>query len=63
MLPSKIDQMKVSHETGSEANFGFERALMPSCLGMCPPKAAFFSFRMQPWCVVLVFECQVSEIV
>ncbi len=29
MLPSKIDQMKVSHETGSEANFGFGRALMP----------------------------------
>ncbi len=46
-LPSKIDQMKVSHETGSEANFGFGRALMPSCLGMPPPKAAFFSFRMQ----------------
>ncbi len=32
MLPSKIDQMKVSHETGSEANFGFGRALMPSYL-------------------------------
>ncbi len=48
MLPSKIDQMKVSHETGSEANFGFGRALMPSYLGMCPPKAAFFSFRIQP---------------
>ncbi len=47
-LPSKIDQMKVSHETGSEANFGFGRALMPSCLEMLPPKAAFFSFRMQP---------------
>ncbi len=30
MLPSKIDQMKASHETGSEANFGFGRALMPS---------------------------------
>ncbi len=48
MLPSKIDQMKASHETGSEANFGFRRALMPSCLVMLPPKAAFFSFRMQP---------------
>ncbi len=48
MLPSKIDQMKASHETGSEANFGFGRALMPSCLGMLPPKAAFFSFWMQP---------------
>ncbi len=32
MLPSKIDQMKVSHETRSEANFGFGHALMPSCL-------------------------------
>ncbi len=32
MLPSKIDQMKVSYETGSEANFGFGRALMPSTL-------------------------------
>ncbi len=30
MLPSKMDQMKVSHETGSEANFGFGRALMSS---------------------------------
>ncbi len=48
MLPSKIDQMKVFHETGSEANFGFGRALMASYLGMCPPKAAFFSFQMQP---------------
>ncbi len=48
MLPSKIDQMKASHETGSEANFGFGRALMPSYLEMLPPKTAFFSFRMQP---------------
>ncbi len=48
MLPSKIYQMKVSHETGSEANFGFGRALMPSYLGMCPMKAVFFSFRKQP---------------
>ncbi len=48
MLPSKIDQMKVSNETGSEANFGFGCALMPSYLEMLPPKAAFFSFRMQP---------------
>ncbi len=47
MLPSKIDQMEVSHEKGSEANFGFGRALMPSYLGMLSPKAAFFSFRMQ----------------
>ncbi len=50
MLPSKIDQMKASHETGSETNFGFGRALMPSYLGMCSPKAAFFSFQMQPAC-------------
>ncbi len=48
MLPSKIDQMNVSQETGSEANFGFGCALIPSHLGMCPTKAAFFSFRMQP---------------
>ncbi len=48
MLLPKIDQIKVSHETGSEANFGFGRALMPSYLGMLPPKTAFFSFRMQP---------------
>ncbi len=41
LLPSKFDQMKVSHETGSKANFRFRRALMPL-------KAAFFSFRMQP---------------
>ncbi len=54
MLPSKIAQMKVSHETGSEANFGLGRALMPSYCGMCPPKAAFFSFRMQPRCAVCV---------
>ncbi len=42
--------MKVSHETGSEANFGFGRALMPSYLEMLPPEAAFFSFWMQPRC-------------
>ncbi len=53
MLPSKIDQKKVSHETGSVATFGFGCALMPSCLGMLPPKAAFFSFRMQPNSVVI----------
>jgi len=29
-LPSKIHQMKVSQESGSEANFGFGCALMPS---------------------------------
>ncbi|KAI2646065.1 Carboxy-S-adenosyl-L-methionine synthase [Labeo rohita] len=38
MLPSKFDQKKVPPETGSEAEFGFGRALMPSCLGMLPPK-------------------------
>ncbi len=54
MLPSKIAQMKVSHETGSEANFGLGRALMPSYCGMCPRKAAFFSFRMQPRCAMCV---------
>ncbi len=48
MLPSEIDQMKGSHETESEANVGFRRASMPSWLGMCPPKTAFFSFQMQP---------------
>jgi len=32
MLPSKIDQMKVSQETGSEANIGFRCAVMPSFL-------------------------------
>ncbi|ROL44622.1 Glutamate decarboxylase 1 [Anabarilius grahami] len=40
--------MKVSQETGSEANIGFGRALMPSYLEMCPQKAAFSSFRTQP---------------
>ncbi len=45
---SKIDQMKVSHETGSEASFGFGCALVPSYLGTCPQKAACFSFQMQP---------------
>ncbi len=48
MLPSRIDQMKVSHETGSEANFGFGRALIPSYLEMRPAQAAFFSFWIQP---------------
>ncbi len=40
MLHSVIHQMTVSHETGSEANFGFGRVLMTSCLGMRPPKAS-----------------------
>ena len=47
MLPSKIGQMKASQETGTETNTEFGRALMPSYLGMHPPKAAFFSFQMQ----------------
>ncbi len=55
MLPSKIDQMKASHETGSEANFGFGHALMPSYLEMRPPKAAFFSFQMQPRCQIIMY--------
>ncbi len=41
MLPSKFDQKKVAPETGSEEEFVFGPALMPSCLGMLPPKAAF----------------------
>ncbi len=52
MLPSKIHQMKVSHETGSEANFEFGRALMPSYFGMCPQKAAFS-----------VFECSLEPLI
>ncbi len=47
VLPSKINQMKVSQETGSEANIGFECALLPSYLEMCPSKAAFSSFQTQ----------------
>ncbi len=38
MLPSKFDQKKVPPETGSEALFGLGCALMPSYLGMLPPK-------------------------
>jgi len=45
--------MKVSQETGSEANIGFGCAMMPSYLGMHPQRAAFLSFRMQPWCVLI----------
>ncbi|KTF79586.1 hypothetical protein cypCar_00028232 [Cyprinus carpio] len=41
MLPSIIGQMKASQETGTETNTEFGRALMPSYLGMHPPKAAF----------------------
>ncbi len=35
MLLSKIDQMKLSDETGSEANFGFGRALILAACS-CP---------------------------
>ncbi len=38
ILPSKFDQKKVPPETRSEAECGFGRALMPSCLGMLHPK-------------------------
>jgi len=44
----KIDLMKVSHETGSEANCGDVPSLMPFYPGMGLPKAAFFSFWIQP---------------
>ncbi len=37
MLPSKIDQRKVSEDVGRKANFGFKRFLMPSYREMCPP--------------------------
>lgn len=40
--------MKVSQETGSEGNIGFGDGMMPSDLGMHPPKIAFLSFRTQP---------------
>ncbi len=39
MLSSNIDQMKAFQETGSEADIGFRRALMPSYFGL---------LRMQP---------------
>ncbi len=48
MLPSLIDQMKVSQEAGSQDTFGFERGLMPFYLEVCPPKAAFSGFQTQP---------------
>ncbi len=41
MLPSKFDQKKIPLETGSKAEFRLGRDLMPSRLGMLPPKAAF----------------------
>ncbi len=39
MLPSNIDQMKASQETGREADIGFRRALMPSYFGLFPDAA------------------------
>ncbi len=45
MLPSKFDQMKVSHETGGETNW--IRMCLDPFLPWNAPKAAFFSFRMQ----------------
>ncbi len=49
MLPSKIDQTKASHETGSEANVGFGRALMPSYLEMHPRRQHFSVFGCSQW--------------
>ncbi len=48
MLPSKTDQMKASQETGSDANIGFGRDLMPSYLGKHPLNAAHSAFRRSP---------------
>lgn len=45
MLPSKFDQKKVPPETGSEAEFGFGRVLMSSCLGMLSDAADVPSFK------------------
>ncbi len=45
MLPSKIDQMKVSHETGSEANFVFGCLHTLNAASEC----SIFQFRMQPF--------------
>ncbi len=61
MLPSKIDQKKVSHETGSKANFGFGRALMPSYLGMCPPKAAFSVFGCRQYMSMPTFALRIVD--
>lgn len=46
MLPSKIDQMTVFQEIGSETNIGFRHALMTSYLGMRPPKVVFLRFGL-----------------
>jgi len=46
MLTSKIDQLRtIAYETGSEANIGFGRTLMPSKLGMRPPKSEGSIFK------------------
>ncbi len=50
MLPSKIDPMKVSHETGSEANSGFGRAL-------CLPTLQYYLRRQH----FSVFGCSLYE--
>ncbi len=44
MLPSKMYQMKVSQVAGSEANIGFERALMTSCIEMNSVDGTIFQF-------------------
>jgi hypothetical protein len=44
MQSSKMYQMKVSQETGSETNIVFGRASMPYYIGVHPPKAAVISF-------------------
>ncbi len=48
MVPSKTDQRKASQETGSDANTGFGRNLMPSYLGKHPLNAAHSAFRHSP---------------
>ncbi len=49
-MPSKIDPMKVSHETGSEANSGFGRAL-------CLPTLQYYLRRQH----FSVFGCSLYE--
>jgi len=44
MLPSKINQMKVSRGTGCGRIIGFGLVLLPSYLRILPAEAAFFSF-------------------
>ncbi len=54
MLPSKINQIKVSQETGREANIGFRCNLMLSYFGMHPTKAEFFSAFGHSLCIISV---------